>query len=301
MNGERIDLHMHSYYSDDGEFTPAQLVKKCKDAGIQVMAVADHNCARANAEVRMEANKAGIRYISAIEIDCTYKGVNLHVLGYGIDDEHPDFADIENNIKKQNVKASMEMLEKTRMMGFDVSEQEMKQLAAHNFDPDVWTGEMFGEVLLAKSEYQNHPLFQSYREGGERSDNPYVNFYWDFYSQGKPCYAEVIFPDLQEVVNIIHKHHGYAVLAHPGMNLKGHRELLDDMLATGLDGIEAFSNYHDEKVCHEFYDQAMKHHLFVTCGSDFHGKTKPSIALGKHGCFLDDAAMLEQIQPLFVR
>ena len=52
-----IDLHMHSYYSDDGEYQPEELVKKCKEKGIQYMAVTDHNSVRAVGEGREAAQK----------------------------------------------------------------------------------------------------------------------------------------------------------------------------------------------------------------------------------------------------
>ena len=148
MLGKTIDLHMHSYYSDDGEFTPEELVRKCSSSGIKVMAIADHNSVRANARGKLEAAKAGITYIPAIEIDCTFRGVNLHVLGYGIEYESPDFAEIEDNIAAQGTAASRQMLWATRKMGFQVSEQEMEELAKNNFNKDIWTGEMFAEVLL---------------------------------------------------------------------------------------------------------------------------------------------------------
>ena len=112
---------MHSYYSDDGEFTPEELVRKCSSSGIKVMAIADHNSVRANARGKLEAAKAGITYIPAIEIDCTFRGVNLHVLGYGIEYESPDFAEIEDNIAAQGTAASRQMLWATRKMGFQVS------------------------------------------------------------------------------------------------------------------------------------------------------------------------------------
>ena len=75
-----IDLHMHSKYSDDGEFTPTQLVEQCHKAGIKVMAIADHNSVKAIDEAKEAAAKLNIKYIPSVEIDCTYKGINLHVL-----------------------------------------------------------------------------------------------------------------------------------------------------------------------------------------------------------------------------
>lgn len=123
-----MDLHMHSYYSDDGEFSPEELVRQCAMSGIRVMSIADHNSVRANDGGRQAARRAGIRYVSGIEIDCTFRGVNLHVLGYGFDDTSDDFADIEDNISSQAATASRQMLCATRKMGFDVTEEDMEEL-----------------------------------------------------------------------------------------------------------------------------------------------------------------------------
>lgn len=150
---------------------------------------------------------------------------------------------------------------------------------------------MFAEVLLAKPEYENHPLLRPYRSGGVRSDNPYVNFYWDYYSQGKPCYAEIKFPAMEKAIDVIHRNHGTAVLAHPGVNLKGKAYLLDEIVKLGIDGIEAFSSYHTPKQAAGYYEAAKGRQLFVTCGSDYHGKAKPSIVLGAHGCFVPEEMM----------
>lgn len=60
-----------------------------------------------------------------------------------------------------------------------------------------------GEALLNDERYFNHELLKPYRKGESRSDNPYVNFYWDYYAQGKPCYTEVIFPSLEDTIQLI--------------------------------------------------------------------------------------------------
>lgn len=276
-----IDLHMHSRYSNDGEYTPAELVEQCAVQGIKKMSVTDHNCVRANPEAQAAAEKKGIIYIAGVEIDCVYQGADFHVLGYGIDHESRDFARIEAHVEEQDLGASVMMLEKTRALGFDgLTEQDMEKVSKDCFRPGVWTGEMFAEVLLAKPEYAAHPLLEPYRPGGARSGNPYVNFYWDYYSQGKPCHTAIGYPTMESVVDLIHRNHGRAVLAHPGMNLKGREQWLDGILALGFDGIEAFSSYHTPEQAQYFYRKAADKGLMVTCGSDFHGKTKPSVRLG---------------------
>ena len=279
MTKSYIDLHMHSMYSDDGEYTPTQLVDMCHEAGVKIMAIADHNWVKANEEAKKHADELGMTCIPAIEIDCTYKGVNLHVLGYGIDNQEV-FNQLGEDIEKQEIACSMKKLELTNALGFDLKKEQLDALSTNG----VYTGEMFGEALLNDSRYENHELLKPYRQGGERSDNPYVNFYWDYYAQGKPCYTEIHFPTLEETIQLIHQHGGVALLAHPGNNLKGQFELFDEMVALGLDGVECFSSYHTTETNEYFYNKAKELNVLYTCGSDFHGKTKPSIHLGENGC-----------------
>jgi len=292
--GNSVDLHMHTAYSDDGEFTPAELVLQCKKAGLRIIAFTDHNCVKANAEAQKEAELLNILYIPAVEIDCNYNGTNLHILGYQIDDTNDGFERIEQNILQQELTASKERLNLTKQLGFYVTEDELNALSNGEISGNVWTGEMFAEILLNKPEYQDSELLHPYRSGGLRSDNPYVNFYWDYYSQGKPCYVKIKFPDLDETVSIIRRSGGKAVLAHPGINLKENFSLLYNIIACGIDGIEAFSSYHDESSSRYFYDMARKNALMVTCGSDYHGKTKPSVRLGSTGCFVDEKEIAQQ-------
>jgi len=281
-----IDLHIHSSHSDDGEFTPADLVRQCKEAGIRLMSITDHNSARANAEAKKEAISQGISYISGIEIDCTFQGTNLHLLGYGIDDTSPDFEELKKHILTGERNASMERLALTRQLGLEVSEVELNTIFDINDETGFWTGETFAEALLKKPELIDHELLLPYRSSGEKGDSPFVNFYWDFYSQGKPCYVEVDFPEIKEAIAIIKDNGGIAVLAHPYVNLKERIELFDKIAEAYIDGVEVFCSYHDEKAAHYFYEQALKYSLLITCGSDYHGKFKPTVKLGESGCWL---------------
>ena len=60
--------------------------------------------------------------------------------------------------------------------------------------------------------------------------------------------------------------------------------MLQKALDAGIDGVEVFSNYHAPEHIEYYEEFAKKHNLLITCGSDFHGKTKPSISLGHNGC-----------------
>ncbi|MEA4912000.1 MAG: PHP domain-containing protein [Oscillospiraceae bacterium] len=290
-NGLFIDLHMHSAFSDDGEFSPEQLVERCAAAGVRIAALSDHNCVRGVARMKKAADAAGMRCIAAAEFDCVFGDVPLHMLGYGIDAENPAYARAEQNILAQELANASEKLRLTQALGFSVDKAALDALAPGG----VYAGEMFAEVLLKDARYAHSALLAPYRAGGARGDNPYVNFYWDFYAQGKPCYTEMVYPSLADTIGMIHSDGGLAVLAHPGVNLKKSPALFEEIADAGIDGAEAFSSYHTRETSEFYYVRAQRRGLLVTCGSDFHGKTKPSIAPGGSGCFIDEHTIEEQL------
>ena len=68
------------------------------------------------------------------------------------------------------------------------------------------------------------------------------------------------------------------------------------MVKVGLQGVEAFSSYHSEETVHYFYNKGKEHQLLITCGSDYHGKTKPAIHIGENKCFIDSQEIADQLQ-----
>ncbi|GKH30729.1 PHP domain-containing protein [Muricomes sp. OA1] len=270
-----LDLHMHSVISDDGEFEPEKLMDMCREAGLKTVAVADHNSTKALGRAAARAKENGLRLIPAVELDCCIRGRELHILGYGIDPEYPEYGKVEQNLLAQEQESSKIRLRLAEEAGLIVDHDLVYELAHHG----VVTGEVIAEAALKNEE--NHALLRDYLPGGKRSDNPYVNFYWDWCSQGKCAYAPVEFISLDRAVEIITASGGVPILAHPGNNTREDEMLLQDIVKAGVRGMEVFSSYHtDEQV--EFYlDWAMKRQLLITAGSDFHGKTKPSIHLGR--------------------
>lgn len=275
-----IDLHMHSYYSDDGEFEPKQLIDLCLEKNIKYFSIADHNSVRGIKEAKEYCVGKNINIIPAIELDCTFNEINLHVLGYGIDYDKTVFYDIEDNIIKQEQFASKKRMKLVKELGIDFSDEVINSLSRNG----VVNGEMIAEATMKFDKNHENPLLMPYYENGSRSDNPYVNFYWDYCAQGKAAYAEVSFISLQEAINIIEESGGIPILAHPGNNIKENINLLEQIISCGIKGIEVYSSYHSKEQV-EFYKKfSLKHKLLLTCGSDFHGKTKPSIVIGGTDC-----------------
>lgn len=278
MKQTKMDLHMHSYMSDDGEYAPAELMMMCKDAGLDIVALADHNTVEGVAEAKQFAMAQGLQYIPAIELDCVVNGVNLHVLGYGINEQDPAFPALTMNLRKQEQKASGVLLEKAKQLGLYLDEEKAYALSHHG----CITGEIIAEVAL--EDERNHTFLKEYLPNGSRSDNPFVNFYWDYCSQGKPCYVEINYISLREAVHLIQNAGGIAILAHPGNNTKENIALLDEIFTYDVKGMEVYSSYHTLEQIKFYEAYAKEHSLLMTAGSDFHGKTKPAISLGATGC-----------------
>jgi predicted metal-dependent phosphoesterase TrpH len=271
---------MHSFYSNDGEFEPKTLVDQCLDRKIKYFSIADHNCVKAIHEAKSYCRGKDIEIIPAVELDCTINTVNLHVLGYGIDYQSSIFNEIEENIILQEQTASQKRIKLIRKLGIDFSDEIIAGLSKNG----IVTGEMIAEAAIQFDKEHINPLLKPYYEHGSRSDNPYVNFYWDYCAQGKPAYAEVKFISLQEAIKVLEENGGIPVLAHPGNNLKENRALLEAIIDCGIKGIEVYSSYHSEEQILFYKEFALKHKLLLTCGSDFHGKTKPSISIGCSNC-----------------
>lgn len=280
---KNIDLHIHSNISNDGDFSPAELMKMCSKAGIKTAALADHNSVRGVAEAIKEGEKFGVKVIPAIEIDCTYKEYNLHVLGYNIDYNNKIFEKIEKNVFEQELKAGDKRMALVKKAGIFFDEEKVRKLS---YDGTI-TGEMIGEAAIEDERNRENPLITPYLEGGTRSNNPYVNFYWDWCSKGKPAYVPIKYITLKEAIDIIHKTGGKAVLAHPNNNIGMNEEIFKEIAAEGIEGVEVFSSYHSKENAEFFLKMAEKYNVSVTCGSDFHGKTKPAIKLGEMGNLFD--------------
>jgi hypothetical protein len=275
-----IDLHIHSNYSSDGEFSPAQLVDLCLAAGLTHAAIADHNTVRAVDEAHMAAEGTPLCIIPAIEMDCTFNEIVLHLLGYGIDHTAPIFFEIEHALHKQEQDSSEHLMHLVRQLGIDFDDEVITELAYDG----VVTGEMIAEAALLYDSRVENPLLDPYRDEGRRSDNPYVNFYWDYCSQGKPAYVPMDFISLSEAIEIIRANNGVPVLAHPGLQVKSNASLLTRIIAEGIAGLEVYSSYHTREQVRFYRGAAQENGLLITCGSDFHGKTKKSITVGGIDC-----------------
>lgn len=277
-----FDLHMHSYYSNDGEFSPKELIHMAKKAQLTTIALCDHNTPKGIDEMVRLGKEQGIRVIPAMEFDTLFEGLEVHVIGYAFDYTQPYFQtlfDVLDERKKAVFEKRIEKIAEVYDLDLDAKAL-LQRFAGKNPFPDI--------IRYIVSTYKDKEAFQDYQPGGKRCEPLPVNFYWDLCSPGKPCYVHVEYPSLQESVQRIHDAGGIAILAHPWRNFYHEEQRLQHALAQGIDGIEAYSNYHEAEHNHYYENYCRKHQLLMTCGSDFHGKMKPKIRMGEYGYEKED-------------
>ncbi|MDU1904764.1 MAG: PHP domain-containing protein [Dysgonomonas sp.] len=272
----KSDLHIHTEFSNDGEFTVEDIVKRCISNEVSFFSITDHNVVGGNEAAYHLAKEKGLEFISGIEIDCDYKGINLHVLGYNIDWKSDDFVKLEKDVYSKSMDSFSYMIENITKLGFVIDADSVLAKAAGQ----IPSAELIAEVMLSDKKFYSPPL-EPYMEGGERSEMPYINFYLDYFAQGKPAFVPVEFMDYSEAIEMIKNNGGVPIVAHPGLNLKGKEHIVEELLDRGAAGLEVFNNYHSMEQIDYFASVVMKRDCIMTCGSDFHGKTKPLINIGQ--------------------
>lgn len=297
----KVDLHMHTSASVDGNIAPEMIIETARKAGIKTIAIADHNTCAGSTVAQKYIDEKGIsdiELIPAIEMDCCFQGTNLHVLGYGVDTSRAEFAKFHHDVETMERAASAEMrskLETALNIKFDLAK--LEKLAGGK----TIIAEVMAEALLTDEDYDNLGELNPYRVGGSRADNPYVNFYWDYCAQGKIADVPIELASLDEVVAMIKQAGGIPVLAHPGNNIHEDEKMLKAIINKGIVGIEAVSNYHSREQIEFYLKKANKLNIIITCGSDFHGKTKPSIKMGVFDYNFDEEALLTKFKQAMMR
>ena len=275
----KADLHIHSLHSNDGEFSIPDIIEKCHACGLDTFSITDHNSVTGSIEAEsLTAIHGGMNFIPGIEIDCNYRGTDLHLLGYQVDLRSEDFKALEGSVRQQHMDAIPKMIGNLKKLGIDVDQGELMEVS----EGEPPSGELIAEQLLKNRAQHSNPLLLPYLPGGERSDMPLINFYLDFFAQGKPAYVKIEHLDFGDAIALVRDNGGIPMVAHPGLNLQGREEAAGELLDQGAAGLEVFNNYHNKEQVAFFAELTLQRGALMSCGSDFHGRNKPLISLGHY-------------------
>jgi predicted metal-dependent phosphoesterase TrpH len=279
----KADLHIHSNNSFDATYSVEDIIELAKEKDIDYISITDHNSIKAYCK-----EYEGIKIIKGIEIDCYFNDDIVHLLGYGIDVTNEAYSELQEHYYQELNRISfkrLELIEKHYSCKLDLDK------IKNSTDMDIFTNVEITKVLL--SDIKDDRLIEY--QTGSKSQNPIANFYWENLVIGKWGYTEIDLPNYQEVIDLIHQDGGICICAHPFVNIKKNKDSIQQLIDSSIDGFEAYCSYHDKEISNFYHQICIDNNLLFTCGSDFHGQTKPNIDLYDHHYVLDCSDWLNQI------
>jgi 3',5'-nucleoside bisphosphate phosphatase len=258
----RIDLHTHSDRSD-GTTSPQEVVLAAAAAGLDVVALTDHDTSVGWDEAVVAAERAGIGLVRGMEISCKHAGRALHLLAYLPDPEHPGLQEELRQILEGRDQRMPRICAQLREIGIDIDEQ---LVADHAVGAAAIGRPHVADALVSLGVVSHRD------EAFDRLLSP-----------GRPGYVQRYAPPLTRMLTIVREAGGVPVIAHP-WGRTDNSALLEEGLAPlkelGLAGLEVDHQDHSPEQRAELRAIAGNLDLLVTGSSDFHGAGKSDHELG---------------------
>jgi len=271
-----VDFHIHSTFSSDGEFTPAQIVEMARAAGFVAISFADHDNVAAYPEAIEIGRASAVEVIPSMEVTTTYEGREFHCLLPFLDWTHPAIARIAAHVSDGRWTEARERVESLRRLGIGLTWEEVESAVGKT--PPL--GVKIAQILLDKPESRRDPRLAVYYDEAGRPLAP-KHFYIDFFMEGKPAFVPKRHIPLLDVLDLAPASGAVPVLSHPGAYFQNTTEAdLIALRARGLEGLEVYTSYHDEAQTRFYAAAARALGLVATAGSDFHGRVKPQVPFG---------------------
>ncbi len=262
-DGPLADLHVHTTYSD-GLFSPEEIVSMARDNGVRALSICDHDNIDGIERAVGAARHADLEIVAGVELSSQWQDLrDLHILGYGFDPHAPelvreltDFRDFRARRNEMIVQRVNEVLatEGRTLLDF----RQIRRSA----------GGTVGRPHIARA---------LIKAGHVRDNDEAFNRYL------VRCNVEKRFFPADQAIALIHRAGGVAVLAHPPLITEDQGvllQLLDALVALGLDGVEAYNNAGSRDDVAELTELARQRKLIVTGGSDFHGFSDSAARIG---------------------
>ncbi len=259
----RIDLHTHSTISD-GTQTPTELIAASVAAGLDVVALTDHDTAAGWEEASAAASRVSLEVIPGIEISTWARGGGAHLLAYWPDPDHPELARTLARVRSGRGDREPVMIERLRAVDIEITGDDVRRVSGGT--------ESTGRPHIADA-------LVALGVVADRSEA-----FARFLDPGRPAYVDRYAPPLADAIGLVAEAGGVSVLAHPwGRNRgSGHPDeaALARLKESGLSGLEVDHEDHTPEERARLRAIAHRLDLIVTGSSDHHGLGKDGHELG---------------------
>lgn len=258
----RIDLHTHSTASD-GTDSPSELVRNAKAAGLDVVALTDHDTVAGHPEAKA-ALPGGLTLVPGAELSCRLDGISLHMLAYLFDPAEPELSRERELVRDDRVPRAQGMVRKLRELGVPVTWERVAEIAGDGAvgRPHIATAMVEAGVVDTVGDAFTEEWIAN--DGRAYVDKHELNPF--------------------DALRLIKGAGGVAVFAHPLAAKRGQtvpESAIADLAEAGLDGVEADHMDHEPATRARLHGIAAELGLLATGSSDYHGSRK-SCGLGEH-------------------
>jgi predicted metal-dependent phosphoesterase TrpH len=248
----------------DGALPPAEVVAAAARAGVELLALSDHDTVDGVPEAQAAAREHGLRLVPAVELSSVDPlGEDLHILGYGIDVAHPGLTDRLEAYRADRRGRIGRMADAMEGLGWELDRSRFAGL------------ESPGRPHLAAAAFHHPANAARIREEGFADSSALLVAYL---IPGAPGYRARTIPTVADAIEAIHDAGGVAVWAHPFWDVDAGPEVeaaVRRFAAGGMDGVEAFYIEHGAPQTALLCDVAEELDLLTTGSADFHGPEHP--------------------------
>lgn len=244
----RADLHMHSTASD-GRVEPHVLVEEAIQGGLDLIALTDHDTLLGWPTFKRAADEAGLTCVPGVEISARQAGVEVHLLGYAFDPDHPRLTEF---LALQQERRNERAIEFVRVL------KEDGQLPGHVELSPAPSGTSWARPHIARLLIE-HGAVEDMNEAFDR-----------FLTSGAETFVQKPLPTGAEAIAVIHAAGGIMSLAHPGHHVP-HQVVLE-LVDAGLNAVEVVHPSHDRMLERYYASLAKRFDLLMTGGSDYHAR-----------------------------
>jgi predicted metal-dependent phosphoesterase TrpH len=260
MGAPTFDLQSHSTCSD-GALPPRAVVAAAADAGVELLALTDHDTVDGVDEALQAGAAQGLRVVPAVELSALDdEAEDLHVLGYLVDHRAPLLLETLTELRADRAARAVRMAQALRACGLEL---------------ELPRRDSIGRPHLAQAAF-DHPANRMRLESEEIVNASQL--LEAYLVPGAPAYRRRTRPTVAEAIALVHDAGGFAVWAHPFWDVEAPAAVLDTIdrfAALGLDGVEAFYPSHDAGQAALIAERCAERGLLTTGSADFHGPTHP--------------------------
>lgn len=270
-------MHIHSTASD-GTDSPAQIVRLADDLGLEAIALTDHDTVDGLLEAQLVGQELGLEVIAGCELAARTPYGEMHIVGLWVNPEQSDFLELLAAQTKMRDERNREILALLSKLGIQIKIEELETGSGSVGRPHI-------ARILCKRGFASSvsDAFKRYLGAGKRAYVP----------------RKLMSP--AEVLEVLKKNGATTVFAHP-MSLPAPIEWVDNTLAVLggdglLDALEVYHPEHNQLKTATVMELVKKHHLLMSGGSDYHGKVKSNVSLGRgNGSLRVPAHFLDELK-----